>query len=306
MRSCSIPKISVVIPAKNRANHLSECLQSVINQTHPADEIIVVDDHSVDDTKVVVKSFSAHGVRYELNKRRAGAQGARNHGILAAKYDWIAFQDSDDRWLPEKLAIQIQALNNRGYDEKTVIHCNGIRVDIEKSQTTPIAISPFEGNCYKKILLNAGPMFQGMLVSKKSLFDIGLLDENCPSFQEWETAIRLAKDNYFVHVKEPLFEWVCHTNETISKDLMRDINGHLYVLNKHKDQILQEYGYSGWSRAMTDLFCKCIKYRYFEVANQCLEQISYPTKLLAYLLTKVRACPRGAGRILKLSNELFG
>ncbi len=304
MSASSKPKVSVVIPAKNREQHLSECLNSVINQTTPPDEIIVVDDHSTDNTRNLVASFKNRGVRYEFNARKPGAQGARNHGILSAKYNWIAFQDSDDRWLLKKHEIQLKLISESPRSLKTVIHSNGTKVEPESSRYTPIVSSNFEGNCFRKLLLNSGPMFQSMLVSKQALFDIGLLDEDCLSFQEWDTAIRLSKKNQFIHIKESLFEWICHSNETISKDMRRDILGHMYVLFKHKNEIFLEYGQSGWSQAMTDLFCKSIQYKQYDLAVECHEQISNPTKLLSYFLLKHKTYLRGSGRILKISNKL--
>jgi glycosyltransferase involved in cell wall biosynthesis len=99
------PRFSVVIPTHNRARHLAEAVRSVRDQTYPAHEIIVVDDGSTDDTAQVVGRLIADGVplRY-LPQANQGAGAARNRGIRAATGDWIALLDSDDTWLPHKLA----------------------------------------------------------------------------------------------------------------------------------------------------------------------------------------------------------
>jgi glycosyltransferase involved in cell wall biosynthesis len=96
--------ISVIIPTWNRAARLANALQSVFAQTLPAAEVIVVDDGSTDDTRRLVRSrFPDARYIYQSNR---GVSRARNTGIQAASGDWIALLDSDDHWLPDKLALQ--------------------------------------------------------------------------------------------------------------------------------------------------------------------------------------------------------
>jgi glycosyltransferase involved in cell wall biosynthesis len=101
--------ISVLIPVYNRARYLSECIQSVRDQTLPATEIIVIDDGSEDDTPKVAASWVPH-VRYQ-RVPHGGISYARNHGLRIAETDFIAFIDSDDVWLPRKLELQMAALS---------------------------------------------------------------------------------------------------------------------------------------------------------------------------------------------------
>ena len=91
--------ISIVIPTYNRANLLPSALDSIILQSNPNWECIVVDDYSTDGTKSLVDSYAIMDPRisYVLNKRKKGAQGARNTGILECKYDWVLLLDSDNR-----------------------------------------------------------------------------------------------------------------------------------------------------------------------------------------------------------------
>ena len=99
-------KISAVIPAYNSAAHIQRALDSVLTQTRPADEIIVVDDGSTDGTAEIVRSYGDK-VRL-IEQANSGASAARNAGILAATGDWIALLDADDEWLPEKLKMQTE------------------------------------------------------------------------------------------------------------------------------------------------------------------------------------------------------
>lgn len=104
----STPTVSVVIPTYNRARFLGAAVASVRAQTYPCAEIVIVDDGSTDDTAQVVAALGA-GIRY-VQQANAGPAAARNRGIDEACGDLVAFLDTDDRWLPEKLAKQVDVL----------------------------------------------------------------------------------------------------------------------------------------------------------------------------------------------------
>lgn len=101
-------RISVVIPAYNAGRRLARALDSVLAQTCRADEIIVVDDGSADNTAEVARGYTGR-VQF-IQQANAGASVARNTGITAATGDWIAFLDADDEWLPDKLRLQTEHL----------------------------------------------------------------------------------------------------------------------------------------------------------------------------------------------------
>jgi glycosyltransferase involved in cell wall biosynthesis len=237
--------ISVVIPTYNRSNIISKTINSVINQTYANWECIVVDDFSTDDTEQVISRINEceQRVRYTVNKQSKGAQGARNTGIKEASGEWIAFLDSDDEWVPTKLELQMKVLAENGFEPYTVIHGNCILDDHELNTQTTWDLPKTEGlKPFKLLLQRASPVFPTILTSKKALEDIGYLDENVPSYQEWDTALLLSKLCYFVHIEEPLFIYHYHKGETISKNKKRDIAGHHYILIKYKNDILENFG----------------------------------------------------------------
>lgn len=100
--------ISAVIPAYNSAKFIRAAISSIQAQTHPVDEIIVVDDGSTDDTENVVAQIS-DSIVY-CKQANQGPSAARNRGIALAKGDWIAFLDADDQWTPDKIAKQLAIL----------------------------------------------------------------------------------------------------------------------------------------------------------------------------------------------------
>jgi len=106
MSTSSHPTVSVIIPAFNAAQWLGQTLDSVLVQTFPDFEVIVVDDGSDDDTPRVAAGYGAR-IRY-LRQENRGEPSARNVGIRAARGAFIAFVDADDLWLPEKLELQMR------------------------------------------------------------------------------------------------------------------------------------------------------------------------------------------------------
>jgi glycosyltransferase involved in cell wall biosynthesis len=111
----SIPSISVVIPAFNAGRTLAATLDSVYDQSHQPQEVIIIDDCSTDNTGEIASSYALAGrnlpikvIRQAVNR---GPAAARNAGIVQAKSDWVAFLDGDDQWLPHKLACQLTVIN---------------------------------------------------------------------------------------------------------------------------------------------------------------------------------------------------
>lgn len=110
------PLISVIIPSYNRAHLINEACTSVLSQTYSNIELIIVDDCSTDNTKEVVSSIKDSRVHYYCLEKNSGACIARNLGIEKATGDYIAFNDSDDRWHSDKLEKQISFLIENNAD----------------------------------------------------------------------------------------------------------------------------------------------------------------------------------------------
>ena len=211
------PLISVVIPAFNRQDTISYCLDSVLAQTYKNLEVIVVDDCSTDSTVSMVRSHPDPRVRCIVLQQHAGAQGARNRGIHEAKSDWIAFQDSDDEWLPDKLEKQVSVLANADYDPWSFVHCNAFRFDATRGIRSIRLLPVVEGkDQYATLLQSPAPLYPTIITSKKALERIGYLDEHVPSFQEWDTSVRLAKYCRIFHLKEPLLVYHVGNRDAIS------------------------------------------------------------------------------------------
>lgn len=301
-----IPSISVVIPAYNRANTIRRCLDSVLAQTVSPLEIIVVDDRSTDETVQIVQNYTDPKVRIIILEKNSGAQVARNRGIREAKGDWIAFQDSDDEWLPNKLEKQICALEGVDFDPWTVVHSNAVWLDTTNGQQLPVELPIVEGeDVYPTLLSKPGPLFPTILASRLALDKINYLDENVSAYQEWDTSIRLAKYCRFVYLKEPLFIYRLHPGETISKNKNKEIFAYQYILDKYEGEIKKVCGESVWEQHLVTQAAKCLDFKLWDEADRLILKLS-SNNIRYWVLRIFRALHLSPLPLIRLRQTILG
>ena len=109
--------VSIIMPSYNTAKYIVNAIHSVLQQTYSNWELIIVDDCSTDNTDEIIKPFLVDDrIIYLKNEKNSGAAISRNRALREAKGRWIAFLDSDDLWLPEKLEHQIKFMIDKGYN----------------------------------------------------------------------------------------------------------------------------------------------------------------------------------------------
>ena len=223
-----MPKISVVIPTFNRAHLIGEAIESVLNQTFPDFELIVVDDGSTDDTQEVVHHFTDPRLKY-LKLTNSGVSAARNTGIQACSGDIVAFLDSDDLWLPEKLERQMARLD---HDSEA-----GLVYGLYYSTTSIEAPKKLRGNCeaqlgLRKLLFGTVFHWSTVLIVRSWLGQVGGFDEQFPVGEEWELTLRLALAGCHM-ICEPLpLAIVRQQPNSLAKSSYRHQNALMAVLDK--------------------------------------------------------------------------
>ena len=114
---CNGVLVSVIIPLYNRENTIRRAVDSILNQTYTNIEVLVVDDGSIDHSvQMLDKYIDDDRVKVFCQKQNRGANAARNRGIREAKGEYIAFHDSDDAWVPDKLEKQLKCMETENYD----------------------------------------------------------------------------------------------------------------------------------------------------------------------------------------------
>lgn len=226
------PIISVIIPTYNRANLLNGSVGSVLVQTFKNFEIILIDDGSTDNTESIVKGFNNPKIRYIENKRNIGAAAARNVGIKIAKGKYIAFQDSDDEWLPEKLEKQIKVFESAS-SNVGVVYSGYLIIKRNKKIYAPLKkYKKRNGNIHKELLYGNFIGTPTILVKKECFEKVGMFDENLNALEDWELAIRLSKYYEFRFLDEPLL-LANYSVNSVSKNYRAIISAFKKIAKKH-------------------------------------------------------------------------
>jgi len=233
------PSVSVVIPTYNRAGLLGRAVQSVLNQTFQDFEIIIVDDGSTDKTEEVVKSFKNELTRYIRHEKNRGANAARNTGIKAARGEYVAFQDSGDEWLPQKLEKQMKVFENASPDVG-VVYTGFWRIIGDKKTYEPSSkVAKKEGDIHSILLYENFIDTPTSVVRKACFRKVGMFDERLPRLQEWELWIRISKFYRFKFIDGPLVNTYLHP-DSISLNQEATIRARKFILEKHFEEIQRD------------------------------------------------------------------
>jgi glycosyltransferase involved in cell wall biosynthesis len=227
-----IPTVSVIIPTFNRAPLLKRSIGSILNQTFQDFEIIVVDDASTDNTEEIIHNLEDKRIRYIKHETNRGGSAARNTGIKAARSKLIAFQDSDDEWLPEKLEKQMKVLASSP-PHLGVVYTGFWRIRGDNKEYIPgPAIPVKEGNIHQELLRGNFVTTQAVVVKKECFQQAGMFDETLPRLQDWELFLRISKCFEFRYIPEPLVRSF-FTDDSISSKPKALIKAVEIILEKH-------------------------------------------------------------------------
>jgi glycosyltransferase involved in cell wall biosynthesis len=202
-----MPKVSVIIPTYNRASVVQEAIQSVLDQTYTDYEVIVVDDGSTDNTRRAILDLTEHGrkVRYVYQRHR-GRSAARNLGLRWARGEYIAFLDSDDRFLPHKLHVQVSALKEN--PDFGMAYCSTLEMDkrghtLEADSHSRTSLS---GWIYPELLFIKGTIIKtpSVMVRADILSEIGSFDETMDVCEDLDLWRRIARRYKILQIEEPL------------------------------------------------------------------------------------------------------
>ncbi|MFA5309347.1 MAG: glycosyltransferase [Dehalococcoidales bacterium] len=221
-------KVSVVIPTYNRAGLIAETIRSVLAQTLPEFEIIVVDDGSTDNTGEVVAAFKDPRVRYILQEN-AGVSAARNTGIKAAGGTYIAFLDSDDLLLEKALETSVQVLEKN--PQAAFSYGKAYLMD-EKQRIFGVREQREEGSYIrdgreeiKKAILNGNHVPTSTIMARRQyLEEIGLFDASFKGGSEdFDLWVRLAGSHQVAYIAEPLIKYRMHASSISRTQKLADM-----------------------------------------------------------------------------------
>jgi glycosyltransferase involved in cell wall biosynthesis len=226
-------KVSVIILTYNRADRLTEAIESVLNQTFRDLELIIVDNYSSDNTQSVVDSFHDERIRYFKNKNRGFLGINRNFGIEKAKGEYIAFLDDDDLWLPEKLEKQVKLMDSN--KELGLVYADCYIMDEAGSlweKTYFASRKPIRGAALKGLLQENTIAILTAMVRKEALDRVGGFSTKYIIAQDYDLWLRIVQDYPIDFIDEPLAKYRLHLGGASSKN---------HIINYKED--LQIRGY---------------------------------------------------------------
>lgn len=232
-----LPPICTIIPCYNREDTVAAAVRSVLEQEYPAEHrVICVDDGSSDRTLEVLHSLGDPRLTITSNTGKNGPSGARNHGAALADTPWIAFQDSDDLWLPNRLARQMpQILSDgavAGYCAMVIKEDTDPQTPVQDRFPRP-GTAPLAGDILPSLTMGSFISTQ-MLILRRDIFEqVGGFDADLPALVDWELMLRVAQTGPVDYLDEELVIQRMSPN-SITRSSKKRLAAQEYILAKHQ------------------------------------------------------------------------
>jgi glycosyltransferase involved in cell wall biosynthesis len=260
MPDAAAPTVSVVIPAYNAAWCVRKAIDSVLAQTWRDLELIVVNDGSTDDTQRVLAGY---GDRIQvISQSNGGMSNARNAGIRAARGEFIAFLDSDDWWLPEKLERQVALMRTR--PELGFCSCAARVEDVEGDLLNlwkcPAWTGPFLVHLFQSGADVPGSC-SGVLAYRRIVLAVGAFDETLRGVEDPDLWIRLAAVSEYACLPESMAV-ILRRPGSVSRNLEAMRNSAVQVMKKNRHLLPADLRGAYWRLCLAGVYGDYAKGRY--------------------------------------------
>jgi glycosyltransferase involved in cell wall biosynthesis/SAM-dependent methyltransferase len=231
-RQTGMALVSVIIPCYNQARFLGEAIESVLSQSYPHFEIVVVDDGSTDNTSEVASHYP--GVRC-IRQENQGLAGARNTGIRHSRGSYLVFLDSDDRLLPSALEVGLKHLKDHPECAFVSGHCRFIAVDGSPLPTPDP--TPIEGDHYETLLRNTYIWMPAMVMYRRAVLEtVGVFDPSVSPSADYDLYLRVVKD-YPVHDHDEVIAEYRQHETNMTRDPARMLAACVTVLRRQRPHV---------------------------------------------------------------------
>jgi len=261
----STPLLSVVVPTRDRADRLEGAVASVLRQTYPTLDVVIVDDGSRDATAEVTAKLAALDGRVRVVRltTAGGAAAARNRGMDEARGELVAFLDDDDRWLPDKTARQVQHL--LANPDVALVSCR-YEEAVEGASTHPVTrLWPRRCSADDLLWFNFAGNTSCCMLGRAAVDDGIRFDESFPSFQDWDLWVRCARVGGVEILPDVLCRFTVHAGPRISLPA-RQQQGWERFLAKHGDAMSPSC--LAYHRAHLEMFTDAGQGRRTEIARR--------------------------------------
>jgi glycosyltransferase involved in cell wall biosynthesis len=251
-------QVTTVIPAYNAAGYISAAIDSALDQDGVDQQILVIDDGSIDDTPSVLRSY---GDRIEtIRQPNRGLSSARNRGIQAARGEFIAFLDADDIWCRGKLSRQVAALERS--PKAIMVHSQTVSWDPAsglESEFVKARSEDYHGDCFAKLYRSNAICVSSVMARTSRLREMGGFDEQIrrPTTQDYDLWLRIAFESPLVYDGEKGTLYRRHDGNASHQTQMM-LEDHIYVTEKTLaygyERLRQELGKRRCRMRLADLY----------------------------------------------------
>jgi len=249
--------------------------------------VIIIDDCSNDDTEQMVRSIDDNRITYRKLESNKGVAATRNVGINLARGQYIAFLDSDDEYLPNKLQLQINKIEKLPKDVGIVY--SGYFILYEPDKLHGKVLPQYKGNIFSTLLKHNCIGSATPLIRKECFNVCGMFDESLPNCEDWDLWIRFSNKYKLEYINEPLANIYTHGNQT-STSINSAIKGGEKLLEKYKDLISA-------NRDTASYLLQRLGFLYF-LNNQ-------PYECFKYYLKSIKTDPSNLESYINLSTSLI-
>jgi glycosyltransferase involved in cell wall biosynthesis len=271
------PRVSVIIPCYNRARTIERALRSVVQQTMSNHEVIVCDDASDDGTLDLVRGFAAKDARIQVISlpRNVGPAAARNSGMRIARGEYIAFLDSDDEWLPEKLARQVERMDAESHEVGVCLTGATIIKNYNESGAvvTYMPRQEWEADTFRRFVTGQIQFLTPTILCRKHCIEaVGLMMEGMRRNEDAEFLLRMLSQYRLAVIRE--VHAVCHLDIGVRSNGYSEMNAAVPYHMSHESMIRQRLG--PWPAAVfrsivqTNVACAAIRERRWRAAGAVL------------------------------------
>lgn len=234
--------VSIIMPSWNTGEYILDSINSVINQTYANWELIVVDDASTDNTLEMLKKINDRRVKVIVNDTNMGAALTRNVALKAARGEWIAFLDSDDLWLPEKLEHMLNFMVSNNY---VFAYHDYEKIDEDSNKLEIIVSGP--NVVTKKKMYNYG--YPGCLTFMYKVSEYGLVQiKNIKKNNDYAILLKLCKKASCYRLPENLAQYRIRAKSISHDKLIKKLRSHfdLFYICDEKNALVSLW-YASWN-----------------------------------------------------------
>ncbi len=233
------PLVSAIVATYNRADLVAQTLDSILAQSYPNLEVIVVDDGSTDGTGEMIRERYGDRVRY-FRQDNAGPSAARNRGIEHARGEYVAFLDDDDLWLPTKIEQQVAVLERAPDSAVCYTRCGVLTSDGRQTEEIyAVSDEGRSGNVFELVLRRAVMLLQTVMVRREALDEVGLFDQALDISEDTDLFLRLTLRYPAVYLRETLALLREHEGRKTREDMRqgRHLRARVYNMAKLLDVV---------------------------------------------------------------------